>query len=146
MKAMTTPSDPVNLTETILFDGHPALIGSATRLIIAIATLGLGAIYFWIQSNNVKYLITSQRVVVEAGIFSKNIAAVELYLINDIELEKPFGQRLLGTGNITLIGQDQTNPSLRLVRLPLDVRKLYEQLRQDIEKCKHLRRGYYREL
>ena len=86
---MTAPSDPVNLTETVLFDGHPALLGSATRLIIAIATLGLGAIYFWIQSNNVKYLITSQRVVVEAGIFSKNIAAVELYLINDIELEKP---------------------------------------------------------
>jgi len=48
----------------VIYDGHPALIGSITRLIIAIATLGIGAIYFWIQSSNVKYLITSQRVVV----------------------------------------------------------------------------------
>jgi uncharacterized membrane protein YdbT with pleckstrin-like domain len=141
---MTAPSEP-NPPETTLFDGHPALIGSIPRLMIAIATLGIGAIYFWIQSNNVKYLVTSQRVVVESGIFSRNIDTLELYLVNDIELEKPFGQRLLGTGNVTLIGQDQTNPTLRLVRLPLDVRTLYEQLRQDIEKCKNLRRGYYRE-
>jgi len=67
-------------------------------------------------------------------------------MINDIELEKPFGQRLMGSGNITLIGQDQTTPSLRLERLPLDVRKLYEQLRQDIEKSKFVRRSYYREI
>jgi uncharacterized membrane protein YdbT with pleckstrin-like domain len=142
---MTAPSNPINLEEKVLFDGNPALFGSVTRLVIAIATLGLGAIYFWIQSNNVKYLITSQRVVVESGILSKNIETLELYLVNDIELEKPFGQRLMGTGNLTLIGQDQTNPTLRLVRLPLDVRKLYEELRQDIEKSKYLRRGYYRE-
>lgn len=142
---MTASSNPVNLPETVLFDGHPALLGSVTRLLIAIATLGLGAIYFWIETSNIKYLITSQRVVIEAGILSKTIDALELYLINDIELEKPFGQRLLGTGNITLIGQDQTNPTLRLVRLPLDVRQLYEQLRQDIERSKQLRRGYYRE-
>jgi uncharacterized membrane protein YdbT with pleckstrin-like domain len=138
-------TDPVILPETVLFDGHPALFGSVFRVIIAIATLGIGAVYFWIQANNTKYLITSQRVVIEAGIFSKNITALELYLVNDIELEKPFGQRLMGTGNITLIGEDQTHPSLRLVRLPLDVRQLYEQLRQDIEKCKYTRRSYYRE-
>jgi len=143
---MNAPSDSVDLTETVIFDGHPALLGSITRLVIAIATLGIGAIYFWIQSSNIKYLITSQRVVVESGIFSKNIAAVELYMINDIELEKPFGQRLMGSGNITLIGQDQSTPSLRLERLPLDVRKLYEQLRQDIEKSKFVRRSYYREI
>jgi uncharacterized membrane protein YdbT with pleckstrin-like domain len=143
---MNAPSDSADLNETVIFDGHPALIGSITRLIIAIATLGIGAVYFWIQSSNVKYLITSQRVVVESGIFSKNIAAVELYMINDIELEKPFGQRLMGSGNITLIGQDQTTPSLRLIRLPLNVRTLYEQLRQDIEKSKFVRRSYYREI
>jgi len=143
---MTAPSDPINLEEKVLFDGNPALFGSVTRLVIAIATLGLGVIYFWIQSNSIKYLVTSQRVVVESGILSKHIETLELYLINDIELEKPFVQRLMGTGNLTLIGQDQTKPTLRLVRLPLDVRKLYEQLRLDIEKSKHIRRGYYREV
>ncbi|AFY74993.1 hypothetical protein Syn7502_03095 [Synechococcus sp. PCC 7502] len=143
---MNAPSEPVNFAETVLFDGHPALFGSVSRLVIAIATLGLGAIYFWIQSNNIKYLITSQRVVVESGIFSRRIDTLELYLVNDIELDKPFGQRLMGTGNITLIGQDHSNPVLRLVRLPLDVRELYEQLRQSVQQSKHGRRGYYREV
>ncbi len=144
---MPTDSEqnPANTAEITLFEGHPAVLGSATRLVIAVATLGLAAVYFWLQSSSTKYLITSQRVVVEAGVFSKNIEALELYLIADIELEKPFAQRLMGTGNITLLAHDSAHPSLRLTRLPLDVRKLYEQLRLEIEKCKFLRRSYYRE-
>lgn len=132
-------------SETVLYEGHPALIGSVGRLLLAIATLGIGAIYFWLESNTTNYLITSQRIVIETGLFSKKIATLELYLVNDIELEKPFGQRLLGTGNLTLIGQDQTNPVVNLVRLPLDVRQLYEKLRQSVESAKQARRGYYRE-
>lgn len=132
-------------SETVLYKGSPALVGSVNRLLIAVFTLGLGAIYFWFRDKNTNYLITSERIVIESGIFSRKIDTIELYLVNDVELNKPFGQRLMGTGNLTLVGQDQTNPVLNLVRLPLDVRQLYEQLRQSIETCKQSRRGYYRE-
>ncbi|MDX1977559.1 MAG: PH domain-containing protein [Pseudanabaenaceae cyanobacterium bins.68] len=131
--------------EITLYEGNPAIIGSISRLLIAIFTLGLGAGFFWIQTKLVKYLITNQRVVVESGLFSRRLDTLELYLVDDLAVEKPFGQRLLGTGNLTLISEDRTNPELELVRLPLDVRQLYEQLRQAMEEAKQLRRGYYRE-
>lgn len=117
--------------ETILYEGHPALIGSVGRLLVAIATLGIGVVYFWVETNSINYLITSQRIDIETG--TKKIDTLELYLVNDIEIVKPLGQRVMGTGNLTLIGQDQTNPVLNLIRLPLDVRQLYEQLRQNVE-------------
>jgi uncharacterized membrane protein YdbT with pleckstrin-like domain len=132
-------------SETILFQGHPALLGSVNRLLIAILTLGIGVIYFWFQDKNTNYLITSERIVIESGIFSRKIDTIELYMVNDMELNKPFAQRLMGTGNLTVISEDHTNPVIHLLRLPLDVRQLYEKLRLSIKVCKQSRQGYYRE-
>ncbi len=126
--------------ERIIFDGHPAMIGSLQRFGLVVITLGIAAAYFWIKVRNTHYLITSQRIVVEEGWLSKKIHTVEIYLIDDIELEKPFGQRVMGTGNILLLTQDKTTPRLHLSRLPLDVRKLYEQLRPAIEEAKYIHR------
>jgi len=39
--------------ERILFKGHPAVIGSMTRLLVAVLTLGIGAIWFWLKSTNI---------------------------------------------------------------------------------------------
>ncbi len=126
--------------ERIIFDGKPAVIGSVSRLFTAIFTLGIGALFFWVKSISTHYLVTTQRIVVESGVLSKRTDTLELYLIDDVELEKPIGQRLMGTGNIILLTQDITNKRLHLVRLPLDVRNLYEQLRPAIESSKYARR------
>ena len=72
--------------ERILFKGHPAVIGSVTRLLVTIFTLGIGAIWFWLKSINTQYLITSQRIVVESGVFSRDIETLEIYQIDDIHL------------------------------------------------------------
>lgn len=140
---MVQPLDASLPREIILYEGSPAMIGSLGRLLIAIVTLGAGAVFFWLQVKLVKYLITNQRVVVESGLFSRRLDALELYLVDDLTIEKPFSQRLMGTGNLTLISGDATDPELRLVRLPLDVRHLYEQLRQAVEAAKQSRRGYH---
>lgn len=126
--------------ERIIYDGKPAVIGSVSRLFTAIFTLGIGALFFWVKSISTHYLVTTQRIVVESGVLSKRTDTLELYLIDDVELEKPIGQRLMGTGNIILLTQDITNKRLHLVRLPLDVRNLYEQLRPAIESSKYARR------
>ncbi|MFN6068754.1 MAG: PH domain-containing protein, partial [Pseudanabaena sp.] len=75
--------------ERILFKGHPAVIGSMTRLLVAVLTLGIGAIWFWLKSTNTQYLITTQRIVIETGIFSRAIETLEIYQVDDIHLEKP---------------------------------------------------------
>jgi uncharacterized membrane protein YdbT with pleckstrin-like domain len=122
--------------EEILYQGQPSVVGSLGRFLICIFTLGLGYLWFWIRTRHIKYLITSQRVVVERGIFNRIIDTIELYRVDDIELTKPFSQRLFGTGNITLITSDRLQPTIHLQRLPLDVRELYEKLRPHIHEAK----------
>ncbi len=123
--------------ERILFQGHPAIIGSVSRLLMAIFTLGIGAIWFWLRSINTQYLITSQRIVIEIGIFSRTIETLEIYQVDDIQLEKPLGQRIMGTGNIVLLTRDISAPKLSLHRLPIDVRELYEQMRPCIQEARY---------
>ncbi|WP_055074496.1 PH domain-containing protein [Pseudanabaena sp. 'Roaring Creek'] len=122
--------------ERILFKGHPAVIGSVTRLLVAIFTLGFAAIWYWLRSINTQYLITSQRIVIEVGIFSKEIETIEIYQIDDIHLEKPLNQRIMGTGNILLVTRDLSAPKVLLDRLPIDVRELYEQMRPCIQQAR----------
>ncbi len=122
--------------ERILFKGSPAVIGSVTRLLISIFTLGIAAVWFWLRSINTQYLITSQRIVIETGIFSREIETLEIYQIDDIHLEKPLNQRIMGTGNIVLLTRDLSAPKLLLERLPIDVRELYEQMRPCIQQAR----------
>lgn len=122
--------------ERILFQGHPAIIGSVPRFLVAIFTVGIGALWYWLQSINTNYLITSQRIVIEIGVLSKQIETIEIYQIDDIQLEKPLSQRLMGTGNMLLLTRDLSAPKLFLERLPLDVRELYEQMRPCIQQSR----------
>ncbi|WP_019501864.1 PH domain-containing protein [Pseudanabaena sp. PCC 6802] len=138
-------SDTPRKAEIVFYEGRPAVIGSVPRLAIAIVTLGIGWLYFWITTNTTHYLITSQRILVETGLLSRQTNTLELYLIDDIDLEKPFGQRLMGTGNIILRTQDRSTPELHLERLPLNVRELYEQMRPAIEESKYWQRIRSRE-
>ena len=103
---------------------------------LSIFTLGIGAIWFWLKSVNTQYLITSQRIVIETGIFSREIETLEIYQIDDIHLDKPLNQRMMGTGNIVLLTRDISAPKILLDRLPLDVRELYEQMRPCIQQAR----------
>jgi len=126
--------------EELLFQGNPALLASLGPLLVCIFTLGLGLLYYWGHSRSTSYRITTQRVVVETGLFSKRLDQIDLYRIHDYVVERPFGQRLMGTGNLVLSTQDRTTPAVKLAGLSTDVVKLYEQLRKATEVEKR-RRG-----
>jgi len=125
--------------EEVLFEGHPALVSSLGALVLSILTLGLGLLVLLWRSRSQHYRITTQRVVVERGIFSKRLDQIDLYRINDYVVERPFFQRLLGTGNIVLEALDKTTPELELHGLKTDVVALYEKLRQATEAEKRQR-------
>ena len=126
--------------EQVLFEGHPALVASFGALLVAILTLGLALLVFLWRSKSQHYRITTQRIVVERGIFSKRLDQIDLYPINDYVVERPFLQRLLGTGNLLLEALDKTTPEVRLHGLKTDVVALYERLRVATEAEKR-RRG-----
>jgi uncharacterized membrane protein YdbT with pleckstrin-like domain len=71
--------------------------------------------------------------VVETGVLSKRLEQVDLYRISDYAVERPFLQRLLGTGNVVLTTLDKSTPRITLRAIKADVVALYERLRQATE-------------
>ncbi len=126
-------------SENVLFEGHPALLPGLGALLISVLTLGLGLLVFWWRSRSRHYRITSQRIVVESGVFSKKMEQIDLYRVRDYVVDRPFGQRVMGTGNLELEAMDSTTPRLRIFGLKTDVVQLYEQLRLLTEADRHVR-------
>ena len=115
--------------EELLFSGHPAVIQSVGGLLLAILTLGISAIVSFIQTRGIHYKITSQRVVVERGVLGKRMEQIDLYRVVDYVVDKPFGQRVVGTGNLILEAMDKTTPEIKIEGIKTDVNALYERLR-----------------
>lgn len=136
---MSQPEANHPSSETVLFEGNPALCPSALDVLIAVLTVGLALLYYAFRAKSVHYRITNERVVVERGFFSKRMDQIDLYRINDYVVERPFGQRLAGTGNLVLAAMDRSTPDLRLDGLRTDVMALYELLRKATEEQKRLR-------
>src|SRR5512137_1391629 len=57
--------------EKPLFTGHPAVIYSFWQWVAVVFTIGIAYLVYWIRSISTSYEITTQRVNVERGIFSK---------------------------------------------------------------------------
>lgn len=73
-----------------------------------------------------RYRVSNQRVVLESGVFSKRIDEVDMRTIEDIEFQQRFIQRLLGIGEIVVMGADKATGRFRLlgVENPRDLREL----------------------
>jgi uncharacterized membrane protein YdbT with pleckstrin-like domain len=125
--------------EVILFQGKPAVIPTFGALMLAIFTVGLAALVMWIQRGGTSYRITSQRIVIERGVFSKEMQQVDLYRVVDYVVKRSFGERILGTGTIVLETMDKTTPELRISGIRTDVMALYERLRAATEAEKRSR-------
>lgn len=126
--------------EETLFEGRAALVPSFATLLLAILTLGIWLLVRWFQTLGKSYRITTRRIVVETGVLSKKLEQIDLYRVADYTVERPFGQRIMGTGNLLLKTFDKTTPELNVLDIKTDVVSLYERVRAATEADK-LRRG-----
>jgi len=124
--------------ELVLFEGRRALVPSVSVLVVVIATLGLWLIVRWWHRGSKLYRITTRRIVVETGMLSKRLEQIDLYRIADYTVDRPFFQRVLGTGNLLLKTFDKSTPELHVREIKTDVVALYEKLRvaTEAEKAK----------
>lgn len=100
--------------ERTLFEGHPAPLFSVGRWGLAVVTLGVAALFFWVASRTTRYRLTTQRVRIERGLLSKVHQDIELYRIDDIAIEEPLGMRMLGFGVLSLRSTDRSTPEIRV--------------------------------
>lgn len=105
-------------TEKPLFTGHPAVITSAWQWLAVVFTLGIAWLIYWLRSLSTTYEITTQRVRVERGLFSKLKENVELFRIDHFDVHKPFGMRLVGHCVLHLRSSDTSFPSVMIAGLP----------------------------
>lgn len=138
---MPVPSAPVSDSseEAVLFAGHPALLVGLGDLLLVLLTLGLWFLPLWWRSIGTSYRVTNRRIVVETGVLSKRLEQVDLYRISDYSVDRPFSQRLLGTGNLLLTTIDKSSPQVALRGIKTDLVQLYERLRQATESEKQRR-------
>ena len=125
--------------EELLYAGRPAVIQGLGGLLLAILTLGISVFVQWVRTKSIHYKITSQRIVIERGMFGKRMEQIDLYRVVDYVVDRPFSQRIMGTGNLILEAMDKTTPEIEIRGIKTDVVALYERLRFATEQEKRKR-------
>ena len=126
--------------ETVVWEGSPSqwvnfpLYFVCTLLCVLIVPIFV-ALWRWIETRCNVYRVTSERIVIRSGVFSKRTDELELYRVKDTTLVEPFWLRLVSRGNVVLTTSDRTTPELTLRAVP-NASELREQLRAHIERMR----------
>ena len=115
--------------ERQLFTGSPAVISSLGQWALVVLTLGIAWLVYWIRSRSIVYTLTSQRIQIERGLFSTIKASVELFRIDDFDIHRPFGMRVLGYSMLHLRSSDPDLSTLVISGIP-NLEALADQLRE----------------
>jgi membrane protein YdbS with pleckstrin-like domain len=98
--------------------------------IVALVALGQSA-WAYFHLRMIEYIITTQRVRVISGLFSKEVQEIELFRVKDTAARQAFFQRLFGLGTITVLSGDEGHPRLVLDGVPGAI-EMRERLRQEV--------------
>jgi uncharacterized membrane protein YdbT with pleckstrin-like domain len=74
-------------------------------------------IYFYKTRCKV-FELTTQRLKITSGVFSKFTETLELYRVKDIETRQPFFSRLVGIENVQLTTSDVSSPVVLIEAVP----------------------------
>jgi len=86
----------------------------------------------YLQTKNHVFELTSERLKMTEGIFSKVTETLELYRVKDIEVLQPFIYRIVGLENIKVNTSDLSSPVVLLDGIPQDI-GLADKMRNAVE-------------
>ena len=115
--------------ERLLFTGNPAVISSLGQWALVVITIGIAWLVYWMKSKSVVYTLTTQRIQIERGLSSTIKASVELFRIDDFDIHRPFGMRVLGYSMLHLRSSDPDLATLIITGIP-NLEALADQLRE----------------
>jgi membrane protein YdbS with pleckstrin-like domain len=80
----------------------------------------------WIRVKACRYRLTTQRLFVRRGWWSRRVNELELYRVKDVVVDQRGLQRLLGYGTITVVADDESTPKVELagVARPVETKEV----------------------
>lgn len=89
-------------------------------------------LWSYLRHISTRYKISRRRVEFQSGVITRRLDSLELWRVLDVRYEQSVLDRIFDNAKITLIGTDQTHPSLLLYGLP-GHRALFEKLRDAVQ-------------
>lgn len=134
---MTSQPDVADESEQTLWKGSSSqLLHFGTYLLCGLFCWLVVPIFIalakWIQTRCRVYEITTERIKITRGVFSRQTEQLELYRLRDYTLVEPFWLRMFGLGNILLTTADDSSPSLTIEAVP-EAGALRDQIRKHVE-------------
>ena len=116
--------------------GPPGLVAAVIAGVWLLLFLYLGY-----QKLNLRYHVTSQRLIHKHGILSRVTDRIEMIDVDDVRVTDGILQRLVGTGTIQIGSTDRTHPeiSIRGIERVLDVASMIDNARRK----ERVRRGLH---
>jgi membrane protein YdbS with pleckstrin-like domain len=90
------------------------------------------ALVRYLQTRCKIFELTTQRLKITSGIFTKVTETLELYRVKDIETRQPFFSRLVGIENVEMTTSDASSPSVLIEAVPSSV-GFADKLRNQVE-------------
>jgi uncharacterized membrane protein YdbT with pleckstrin-like domain len=130
---------------SVLLSRRPDLPGIGIGIgVVAVVPLGV-ALWKWVSVRARRYELTTERMLLSQGVFSRTSQTLELYRVKDYVLSEPWSLRMFGLGDIQLLTHDETNPTV-LLRAVSGAKGLRDQIRQYVEQCRDKKRVRIAEL
>jgi uncharacterized membrane protein YdbT with pleckstrin-like domain len=131
--------------ENLIWEGHPSHLRYFWLYLVCWLFCWLVVPFFiwlwkWLEVRNHIYRLTTERLRISQGIFTRRSEELELYRVRDLSVEEPFWYRVFGRGNIVLTTLDVTTPTVTLVCIP-NITELRDKLRQAVEECRDRKRS-----
>lgn len=123
-------------SEEILWSGSSSQIINAHWFLLCLLVIPIPwAIYKWLRVRTRIFELTTERIVLREGIFSRSTSYLELYRVRDIALAEPLIHRMIGCGNLVLQTSDRSHPTFTFDAIG-QPRELESLLRHQVEQMR----------
>jgi uncharacterized membrane protein YdbT with pleckstrin-like domain len=129
--------------EDVIWEGGPTWRAWAGRWIAGWVLLPVvvGAFLLlsvWIRMRSRRWKLTSRRIEIETGLFSKRVDTLELWRVRDVEFRQSLMDRITGVSSIQVTAHDGSLPALDIRGLPGD-RSIYDRLMSAVMQARQQR-------
>ena len=106
----------------------------------ALALLPLAVAFWkWLVVRSQVFTLTTERLLIAHGVFSRVTDTLELYRVRDLRMVQPFSLRLFGLENVELVTSDASTGNVTIDHIPSAL-ALGDKLRENVEACRVAKR------